>query len=316
MASFKGALLCGQLSRSAAAANAHRRLRDGLAGNGDFEKAIAEDRRQIVEAQANFAFVSGGQADWLDLLRPVANSFAGFERRRSAGEDAVGPVTRWFRTNTFYRKPTVAGKIGCEGTELAAALPKIDNGAAFVLGPYSFSRLVGDSFYGDAGRLAADYAAALAKSLPALKAKGYECLLLLEPAVGYDLSRKVFEKPSSYAECLSRLKAEGAKLGVHFPLADAAETLPLVDGADVDLIGVDCVCSEPEGVRTSKDVLFGVVDGARARVETKEEIAGRVKAFLEGAKFSGNYFIGCNDRLFDVPFKIALEKIRALSRFG
>lgn len=316
MALFRGALLCGQLSRSESAANAHRRLRDGLGARQEFEKALEEDRRQIIAAQENFAFVSGGQADWLDLLRPIAKMFTGFEKRNSAGEDAVGPVTRWFRTNTFYRKPTVSGKIECTGNELAAALPTLERGVVFMLGPYSFSRLVEDSFYHDAGRLASDYSDALAKCLPAVKEKGYACVLLLEPAVGYDISREAFDQPPWYSGCVSLLKASGMKLGIHFPLADAAKALPLAEDTGADLVGVDCVYSQPKSVHTSKDVLFGIVDSARAKVETTGEIAGITERFVEGAEFSGSYYLGCSDRLFDVPFNIALKKIKALSEVG
>ena len=82
------------------------------------------------------------ESDWLDLLRPLAKSFSGFERRTSTGEDAVGPISRWFRTNTFYRKPNVEGKLESNGGELSSFLPKIEKGVFFALGPYTFTSLV------------------------------------------------------------------------------------------------------------------------------------------------------------------------------
>jgi methionine synthase II (cobalamin-independent) len=277
----------------------------------EFESAIAEDRKRIVDGQRNFAFVSGGQADWLDLLRPFAGSFTGF--RRGA---PVGPVTRWFRTNTFYRKPSVVGKIGCTGNELAAALPPVEKGAATMLGPYSFSRMVADEFYASPRELALGYSAAVAKNLAALGGRGYRCLILSEPCVGYDQSKGGFKAPEWIDECVSLLKAGGFTLGIHFPLAEACEALKAFDSAPADFFGIDCIYSEPDGIKTGKGLLLGVVDGARAKVEGAQEIAARAAEFVARAEFSGRYYLGCNDRLFDVPFGIALEKIRRLSECG
>lgn len=315
MSEHVGALLTGIVSRSAGTVQAHRSVRDGFADASDFKEAVEEDRKRMLEKQEGFAFYSGGQADWLDLLRPIALSFQGFEMRGSQGEDAAGPVTRWFRTNTFYRKPLVAGKIAADGSELGKSLPAIEKGVLFVLGPYSFTRLVENKHYENDEALGRDYAEALAKNVATLKAKGYACVLLLEPSVGYDQSRDSFKQPHGYVDAVKEIRKQSETLGIHFPLADAKNTVQLAEETDADFIGVDCVyTANPEQVKTSKDLLLGVIDGARAGVEDVGEVCRQVKHITSNAKFSGRYYTAPNNRLYDVPFEIALQKIDLLSR--
>ncbi|MFH1750435.1 MAG: hypothetical protein ABH863_02030 [Candidatus Micrarchaeota archaeon] len=315
-AKYLGAMLTGAVSRSDKTAAAHRALRDGHAGKSEFEKAIESDRSQIIASQKGFAFISGGQSDWLDILRPLAHGLMGFEKRRTSGEDAIGPVTRWFRTNTFYRKPTVVGQLQSVGSEISGALPEIANGIAFLLGPYSFSRLVENNYYKTDAELMRDYMHAIAANLPQLHEKGYRCLLFLEPSISDAISSGNLKAPTGYPEALGLVAGAGFALGVHFPLADGALAAPLLEGAAVDFIGIDGIHTEFSNISTRKDMLLGIVDGSRAGIEDADLLKGEISRFLNEANFSGRYYIGPNDRLFDVPFGIALEKIRALAALG
>jgi methionine synthase II (cobalamin-independent) len=162
-AKFLGSMLTGLVSRSSYTAKTHRLLRDGKITESVFNSAIASDSEKIISRQRNFAFVSGGQLDWLDIIRPIAEYFEGFEGiynkafeyktndnsshigKASLGEYGimVGPVTRWFRTNTFYRKPLVSGRIKCAGSELAKIMPLVgENSVIFLPSPYSLAKLV------------------------------------------------------------------------------------------------------------------------------------------------------------------------------
>lgn len=326
---YGGAILCGQLPRSVDTIKVHRLVRDGHANQEEFRKAIRRDQKLILKSQENFAFVSGGQSDWLDILRPLAWTFQGFQKRwSSAGEDSIGPVTRWFRTNTFYRKPLVDCKIGSNGNELSAWLPELNakngRGVVFLLGPYSFTKLVETSSsinykMDDGKKLALDYSQAIAKNAANLHELGYGCILLLEPAVGFDLSRnQTFSKPSWLGQALAKIKnavGKKRKLGVHFPLADAKSVIPLVERSAADFIGIDGIYTDFRDIKTGKDILLGIVDGARATIETDEYLAKQTALFLENAEFSGTYYLGASDRLSDVPFEVAMKKIRALAAF-
>ncbi|HLC47773.1 MAG TPA: hypothetical protein VJI13_01760 [Candidatus Norongarragalinales archaeon] len=311
-----GAILAGPVSRSDKTAAAHRAVRDGQAGIAEFEKAIESDRIQIVSSQKNFAFVSGGQSDWLDIMRPLAHGLPGFEKRQTSGEDSIGPVTRWFSTNTFYRKPTIIGQIRSLGNEISGALPEIQNGIAFLLGPYSFCRLVENSHYKNNAELMGDYSKAIVANLAQLGRKGYKCILFLEPCIGYEQPSKKLETPAGYLEALDIVSGKGLKLGIHFPQANGALAIPIVEDARIDFVGIDGIHTDFSKVSTRKDLLLGIVDGGRAGIEGADSLKNEIARFQSEAQFSGRYYIGPNDRLFDVPFGIALEKIRALSALG
>ncbi len=306
---YLGAVLTGQLPRSSHTVNLHRATRDGHASESEFSNAIAADQNDFINAQSNFAFTTGGQLDWLDLLRPVALTFSGFKKRSSTGEDAVGPVTRWFRTNTFYRKPLVESKLQCTGSELTPFFPGLNNGIAFFLGPYSFCNLVENEFYQEKFEMALDYCKCIARTAHELKALGYKCTLLVEPAVGYELS-----KNNSVNYPIESLGTLNGINGVHFPLVPGQQVIPFVEESKVNFIGIDCIYTDPIKVCTEKDLLLGVIDGNRTGIEDVELVKKQLQLFEEKSKFSGRYYTGPNDRLFDVPFETAIEKINLLAK--
>ncbi len=318
---YGGALLSGPVSRSDDTIRVHRLARDGHATEKEFLRAILQDRETIQKSQEGFAFVSSGQCDWLDILRPIALSFQGFQKRATAGEDSAGPVTRWFRTNTFYRRPLVSGRISANGDELGHWLPPVPagnpKGVAFLPGPYSFARLVEDSYYKNGKGLSLDYSSAIAKNIPGMAKLGYGCILFLEPSVGYDISLGGQFKPDWIISSLAEIKRSCPQmaLGVHFPLADAKQVLPALENSAADIFGIDAIYTGFRGIKTSKQVLLGVVDGARAGIESADYLAKQSSLFLEETGFSGTYYLGCNDRLSDVPFQSAIGKIRALASF-
>ncbi len=311
---FKGAVLSGPVSRSPETIKEHRLLRDRHSTKENFLNLVKKDSEKIIKAQKHFAFVSAGQLDWLDLLRSLAFSFKGFEKRDSKGEDVIGPVTRWYATNTFYRKPTISEKISVQGKELAEAVPKTENGILFLLGPYSFFRLTKNSFYNKGKELALDYSKAIAENAGALKEKGYTAVLFSEPSFGFDLQKEQFSGEGFWNGFAEPIKEKGMIVGVNFPLADAVKALPLVENTGFDFIGIDCIYSDLSGIKTEKDLLLGIVDGSRIGIESSETIKNTVEKFRKESGFTGNYYIGPNDRLFDVPFEQGLEKIKSLAK--
>lgn len=316
-AEFIGATLTGIAPRSNESAKKHRLLRDGYVSESEFKAILKRDQRALVSAQKSFAFVSDGQLDWADIIRPLAHSFAGFGRKDSSGEDAVGPVTRWFRTNTFYRRPSITGKLDCRPGALSEFVPSgIGKSTIFLLAPYSFVKLVDDEFYHDEKNLAAEYARTIAKGADKLYRDGYRCMILTDPYVGYAQSRGEVGLPSWYPAAVSRCKAPGLKLGLNLPQAETSEVSDLLNETNLDFFGIDTTFSSPKKIETSKDILFGLVDGARPTIETQADMQRTLSQFMSHVSFSGKFYIGPNDRLYDVPFETAIAKIKALSLFS
>jgi methionine synthase II (cobalamin-independent) len=295
--------------------------------------AIASDSKTIISKQEKFVFVSGGQLDWLDILRPIAENFSGFRaiqnkafdyktqdnidsdlRPNPIAEGTIGPVTRWLRTNTFYRKPLVSGKIHCSGDELSAIMPKIkSNSIIFLPGPYSLIRMVENRHYTNIGDLAIDYSKAIEKSIDSLRKKGYVCIFFLEPYVGYDFSNDSFSCPTWFEKSLSISHSPEITIGAHFPKSEMEIIVPKVEKSTMDFLGLDLLYSSGYRIKTSKDVFLGVVDGARFGLESLKEIRIMIQYFLDSAKFSKNYYLGPNDRLYDIPFELAVKKIETLN---
>ncbi|MDO8427920.1 MAG: hypothetical protein Q7S92_01785 [Candidatus Diapherotrites archaeon] len=313
---FQGPIAIGRISRSTHTAAVHRLVRDGHAKIEEFEQAIWTDQQKILDTQKNFAFVSAGQSNWLDLIRPLACTWNGFDSKNLKPEN-VGPVTRWFRTNTFYRKPTVNEKISATGFELNENLPKLkENGIVFLLGPYSFSKLVENTHYSDITQLACDYIQGVSKNISNLKKSGYSAVLFLEPYIGYSLSQQKEIDYNLIQEPLKKFDSSEFTTGVHFAKANAGKILKEIEETKINFVGIDALYTQPGDVSTSKDILFGILDGSRAGIENKNLVQKQLNLFLKNSTFSGNYYLGPNDRLWDVPLDIALEKLKLLNTWN
>jgi methionine synthase II (cobalamin-independent) len=330
---FLGSILTGPVSRSSYTAKIHRLYRDGRATKIEFKAAISADSKLVIKSQENFAYVSNGQLDWLDILRPIAETFEGFSNDKNQAFNykthylgdtikdvnliragSTGPVTRWLRTNTFYRKPLVSRKIDCIGDELANTMPQIGKHSVAILpGPYSLIRLVENRYYSNSEDLSGDYIKAIIKSVDSLRKKGYQCILFVEPLVGHDLSNNNYSLPHWFEKSISIPHIPDVKTGMHFPRAEMELVIPWLENSSLDFVGLDLLYSSGFKIKTSKDVLLGVVDGARFGLESIDEIRDSVAHFLESTEFSGNYYIGPNDRLFDIPYEMAIKKIQTLN---
>jgi methionine synthase II (cobalamin-independent) len=151
-------------------------------------------------------------------------------------------------------------------------------------------------------------------SLDSLRKKGYVCIFFVEPFVGYDFSNDISSLPNWYEDSLSiSHESDTTKIGAHFPKSEMEIITPRVEKSTMDFIGLDMLYSSGYRIKTSKDVFLGVIDGARFGLESLEEIRKLVQYFLDSAKFSGNYYIGPNDRLYDIPFDLAVKKIETLA---
>ena len=80
----------------------------GRASQESWDEQIATETAAWLELQneAGIDLPEDGKLHWQDHLRPLVKSSKGF-----TGEADTNPVTRWFETNRFYRKPTIQGDL-------------------------------------------------------------------------------------------------------------------------------------------------------------------------------------------------------------
>src|SRR5437879_11982366 len=101
---------------------------------------LESDTLDIVKHQEDSGFETffDGVFDWQDQLRRVVESLDGVTTGTR--------YDRWFDTNTFYKKPTIAGKIGVHTFEpknfvRTDLLSRTKGWKVTLPGPYTFSEL-------------------------------------------------------------------------------------------------------------------------------------------------------------------------------
>ena len=132
--------LTGPFPRSESLVAATRDLDRGRATAEAVEDLYSRTEGEVValERRLGFDTITGGYLRWADLFRPFAETWDGL---------TVGPLTRWFETNTFYRQPILhappARVKGAIASRLPPALRDAPAQAGVILpGPYTFAGLL------------------------------------------------------------------------------------------------------------------------------------------------------------------------------
>src|SRR5207247_9387957 len=109
----------------------------GKTERASVEKQIELDTIELVKLQdeSGFENFTDGAFSWQDQFRPVVESLDGITTGTR--------YSRWFDTNTFYKKPTVNGKIGLAlfDTEKFIRTDLLTNSKTSkvsLVGPYTF----------------------------------------------------------------------------------------------------------------------------------------------------------------------------------
>ena len=282
------------------------------------EKQIELDTIELVKLQdeSGFENFTDGAFSWQDQLRPIVECLNGITTGTR--------YSRWFDTNTFYKKPTVNGKIRLAPFDLkkfihADLLPKSKPWKVSLVGPYTFSELAENLHYKTQSDLVSDLALAEHEIIKRLKADGVSQFQISEPCLVY---RPYREQALSNAEleiALATLRGtvEGidARFTVQTYFGDATTILPYllklpVDGIGFDLFETDHTRSK---IETKKTLALGIVDSRESNIEDPRwiaETATRVSKHI----FSDNVVLVPNSDLKFVPRKVADAKSRVLAK--
>lgn len=232
------------------------------------------------QAEAGIDIVTDGQIRWDDGQTPIARGLEGFTVTETG-------LIRYFDTNTYYRQPVVEGPIRWKGPILLRDLEfALGNSSrpvkAALTGPLTLARLSLDRHYGDLAALVGDLARALNAEARSLEEGGAAIVQFDEPA----LVRSKEDAPL-FAEAapvlLEGLKGKKA-LYTYFGAADGI--LPTLLESGFDILGLDLATEEKnwdllDTVEFPLALAAGIVDGRNTRLETPEDVAGRVRRLLE-----------------------------------
>ena len=278
------------------------------------KKQIEQDTLELVELQddSGFETFSDGAFAWQDQLRPIVESLDGVTTGTR--------YDRWFDTNTFYKKPTIAGEIGVQAFEpknfiRADLLPRTKGWKVTLPGPYTFSELSENLHYTSQSDLLSEVAAAEHEIIKRLKDAGVSrfqlSCLVYRPYREQALGKA--ELDNALAALRKTVDGIQAKFSVHTYFGDATTILPDLLKLPVDTVGFDLFETDYSKLKieTTKKLALGIIDGRESNAENPKwiaETATRVSKHVIG----GDVVLVPNSDLKFVPRKVADVKARAL----
>jgi 5-methyltetrahydropteroyltriglutamate--homocysteine methyltransferase len=304
--------LTGPYPRSEPLVTATRDLDRGRASAEAVEQRFAEDERAVValEDRLGFDASTGGYLRWADLFRPFAEGWRGF---------TVGPVTRWFETNTFYRQPIlhapperVAGVVRDALPGPAVVAP--ERAKVLLPGPFTFAGLLDNRSGETREALTHRFGRLIAEDVRELRAAGYrtfqfqEPLLVTAPPSG-PLAEAAVVAYRSLGEA-----ADGATTIVWTYFGDAAPVQPLLHRLHVGVIGVDLAETEPDRILPPPDhrgIGLGCLDPRTTLPEDPAEVA-RIAVSLRERGRPKELWLGPGGPLDLLPTDAAARKLPVL----
>lgn len=306
--------LAGIHSRSEDLVQATRDFDRGRTDAKHLAEARSKDAKALIDLQvkAGYTYVSDGLLGFQDLFRPFAEKVGGVK---------VGPITRWFDNNTFYRQPIVEGALKHKGPVVKPYLeqPKLPAGhhwRAVLPGPYTWARSVDDRHYRNTAKLLSAFAReALGPELKALAKEGVGWVQFQEPSL-------VRERPQQEEwEALQQAYVhllDGAKLTSTIAtfFGDARPVLHELYDLPADFIGIDFTETSLDALEDftpTRGLQAGLVDGRSSIVEKPQDIVAQARHLLDRTDVPSLALAPSCDLEF-VPRGLADEKVVALAQ--
>ncbi len=297
--------ITGIFSRSPGLVRATRDFDRGRCSGEELEKIRSEDVKKLISLQEGFQYISDGNLLWQDLFRPFTKVL-GIE---------PGSLTRFFETNTFYRKPLITSEIKftpnlIDNFFYFDLLP--ENSKVILPGPFTFATLSENLYYkNDFLLVIGDM---LAQLVSYLKVKGIKVIQFSEPSFTYFADQLTEKKLSEIKLAYEMIVKDKGDLEIYLhtyfgdfrPIRDILK-LP-VDGIDIDFIATPI---EGLNLKTEKKVGIGCLDATNSLLENKDEVVEFVKMIIE--RLNLKRFFLCPNCDFDfLPYPVAEKKIKLL----
>ena len=305
--------LTGPFPRSETLVAATRDLDRGRTTPEAVDQLYAAAEKDVVQLEERLGVdtITGGYLRWADLFRPFAETWRGF---------TVGPVTRWYETNTFYRQPILNAPPERVAGAIAPRLPAAARGHAprrakvIFPGPYTFAARLDNRSGETTESLTHRIGRLLADEVRELRSLGYDHFQFQEP----ELVVRPPKGPTAEA-VVAAYRAVGDALNgatsmVWTYFADAAPALPLLARLPVGGIGVDLAETEVEelsGLPTRRAIGIGCIDPRTSLVEDAAEVASITRRLSDIAKPTA-VWLGPGGPLDLLPAEPAARKLHLL----
>ncbi len=261
--------------RPARLRNAYARLDRGEISPAEFADVqdIVTEEALKEQAEAGIELVTDGQIRWEDEQTYIAGRLDGI---------SLTGLIRFFDTNTYYREPLVEGPVSWREPitihDYEFAVAHSSRPVKPVLtGPYTLARLSRDEHYGDVGSLSLAFAEALNQEAKALAAAGATLVQFNEPALTWH-TEDAGLAGKAWRRLIDGLSLETA---VYFYFGAPGSALPAAIESGFTTVGVDATIPEvlaavKKGPLPEK-LAVGAIDSRTTRLESVEQIAGRVR---------------------------------------
>jgi 5-methyltetrahydropteroyltriglutamate--homocysteine methyltransferase len=298
--------------RAAKLRNAINRFDRGELGQEELRSIEDEVTVEALQeqAEAGLDLVTDGQIRWEDEQTYLARRLAGV---------SIDGLIRWFDTNMYYRQPFIEGAVAWrEPITVRDYQFAVEHSAkpvkAVLTGPYTLARLSVDKHYGSAIAAATALAEALNQEAKALQQAGAAFIQFNEPAI--------LHHKDDYAgfDTVCRRLVDGlsAETALHLYFGDVGGIYPQILDLPFDLIGLDFCTSMKNAALLQKTPFtkklgLGIVDARNSKLETPEQIAGRIRTLGRGVS-PDRIHVSPNMGLEFLPREVAQEKLRRMVR--
>ena len=302
------AFLTGIHSRSEELIRATRDLDRARISEAKVQAIFKKDESMLIELQKQngFTFLSDGMLRHQDLLRQICLSFEGV---------SLGPLTRWFETNNFFRKPVIESELRFDVERFANIYRKRSGQFKAILpGPYTFIALSEDRYYNGKEELLSHFSGELRKACKLLQSNGYAQIQFSEPALVYDdeLAVEIEAVKEAYHRITKGLHCNTI---LHTYFGSFSKLYRDLAEFDVNYWGIDCTETNIAGLKGMEfnKVALGIADARSALIESPEWIAKFAKKAMQTLKCK-TLAICPNAELEYLPRNIADKKIEAIGR--
>jgi 5-methyltetrahydropteroyltriglutamate--homocysteine methyltransferase len=312
--------LTGAFPRSPKLIEATIDFEKGKIAETELEKEFSRTTSELIKLQISrrFGWVTDGMLRWNDLLRPFTIGLKGLE---------VGPLTRWFDNNTFYRKPIVVNKLEGNGKiTLKIAyndqMPRKAKWKAILPAPFTFAQLSENKYYRDKFELMFDYSKILREEIKSLAEAGFSYIQLSDPSLLYQPLEGPIRKDElqQIKEALKEvIKGIKVRTSLQTFFGDFAKILPEALDFPVADLGVDLYETNISGLgkyEFTKGIALGLVDSRSSILEELVELVKIAKHLIESIYPSKmkEIFICPSSDLDFLPWQVAEKKLGIISR--
>lgn len=304
--------LTGAFPRSEALVEATRDLDRGRTSAEAVAELYLRTEAEVARVEERLALEprTGGYLRWQDLFRPVAETWEGF---------TVGPLTRWFETNQFFRQPILHAPPARVAGAIAGWLPGAENPAArprkaILPGPYTFVGLTDNRSGETSEALTHRLGRLLGEEVSDLRAAGYTTFQFQEPLLVHHPPEGSRAEAVVAAYKAITAAAGGSTTAVWTYFGDAGPAWPLLTRLPVSVVGVDL--SETDALQLAppsdrRGLGLGVIDPRTSLVEDPAEVVQLARSIAERLRPT-MLWIGSGAPLDLLPWEPAVRKLHGL----